>query len=224
MLSGTSLHRFGRVIAAGTWVLTAHLMPARAQSHPAVLSSAAAQALPAKGGSLNIRCKGGARTLADGTRIATAVLIEKPPAPIAGQLTLEVGDEIFAVDGHYFDTAGAMDSYIRAASPGSNVRLDYFSAGRRGEAVSGLFPVAGPGGYVTSNALNTPLIGMGIASIVAGAVVGGSSGHDSAPIARNCPYTNAYNQCQSAGEHEADREEREEQRETDRFNSGGDSD
>jgi hypothetical protein len=92
--------------------------------------------------------------LPNNTAIATIKVIVPPPYPITGQLRLEAGDDIFAVDGNYFSSVGEFGDYIASMKPGSNVRLDYFMASRNKQAVSGMFPVAGPNGFPTENALH----------------------------------------------------------------------
>jgi hypothetical protein len=68
------------------------------------------------------------------------------------------GDEIFSVNGSFFDSILAMGKYLNALTPGSNVRLGYFSAASAGRATSALFPLAGPSGFPSEDAIQWSVI------------------------------------------------------------------
>jgi len=123
-----------------------------------ILTLADVQSLPRRGGTLLLEFQAGTRTLPGQGSIATVVVTKAPPAPVPGQERLAEGDEVFSVNDRFFDSVLAMGHYLNALPPGDNVRLGYFSSAAGGHAVSALFPLAGPNGFPSENAIQWSVI------------------------------------------------------------------
>ena len=115
------------VLIAGL-VFPFSIQPVHAENRYMLLQVSREQPLPDRDGLFGVRLDPKTfGTLADGTKVATPTVLEFQQVNVFTFSPLEIGDQIYAINGTFFRSVGDMLLYIRSLSPGSLARVEYFS-------------------------------------------------------------------------------------------------